>query len=133
MKRAFGPDTVELDTVWVGDITYVWTWEGWAYLATVIDLASWRVVGWGLADHMRSELVCDALRMVIYARRPGTGKRQLGRARDHQFHHLDLVNQPCVSWLRLGWSPRKGAWLINRAGRRLTSAALPCPKDESTG
>ena len=73
VKRAFGPDTVELDTVWVGDITYVWTWEGWAYLATVIDLASRRVVGWALADHMRSELVCDALRMAIDARRPGPG------------------------------------------------------------
>ena len=47
--------------------------EGWAYLATVIDLASRRVVGWALADHMRSELVCDALRMAIDARRPGPG------------------------------------------------------------
>ena len=67
LKRAFGPGTVELDRVYVGDITYIWTWEGWAYLATVIDLASRRVVGWALADHMRAELVCDALRMAIVA------------------------------------------------------------------
>jgi putative transposase len=64
---------VELDRVYVGDITYIWTWEGWAYLATVIDLASRRVVGWALADHMRAELVCDALRMAITQRRPAPG------------------------------------------------------------
>jgi transposase InsO family protein len=73
LRRAFGPGTVELDRIYVGDITYIWTWEGWAYLATVIDVASRRVVGWALADHMRAELVCDALRMAIDARRPGPG------------------------------------------------------------
>ena len=45
----------------VGDITYVRTWEGWLYLATVLDLASRRVVGWAMADHMRADLVTDAL------------------------------------------------------------------------
>jgi transposase InsO family protein len=73
IKRAFGPGTVELDRVYVGDITYIWTWEGWTYLATVIDLASRRVVGWALADHMRAELVCDALRMAIAHRQPAPG------------------------------------------------------------
>ena len=53
-----GPET---DRRYVGDITYIATWEGWAYLATVIDLASRKVVGWALADHMRTELVDDAL------------------------------------------------------------------------
>ena len=73
LKRAFGPGTVELDCVYVGDITYIWTWEGWLYLATVIDLASRRVVGWAMAEHMRAELACDALRMAVGARRPGPG------------------------------------------------------------
>jgi len=73
LKRAFGPGTVELDRVYVGDITYIRTWEGWLYLATVIDLASRRVVGWAMADHMRAELVCDALRMAIENRRPAPG------------------------------------------------------------
>jgi transposase InsO family protein len=73
VQRAFGPGTVEVDRVYVGDITYIWTWEGWTYLATVIDLASRRVVGWALADHMRAELVGDALRMAIIHRRPGPG------------------------------------------------------------
>jgi HTH-like domain/Integrase core domain len=73
LKRVFGPGTVELDRVYVGDITYIRTWEGWLYLATVIDLASRRVVGWAMADHMRAELVCDALRMAIDARHPVPG------------------------------------------------------------
>ncbi len=69
VKRAFGPGTVELDRIYVGDITYIWTWEGWLYLATVVDLASRRVVGCTMADHMRAELVCDALNMAVDARR----------------------------------------------------------------
>lgn len=73
IKRVFGPGTVELDRVYVGDITYLWTWEGWAYLATVLDLASRRVVGWAVADHMEAPLVCDALSMAISARRPAPG------------------------------------------------------------
>ena len=73
VRRVFGPGTVEVDRIYVGDITYIWTWEGWLYLATVIDLASRRVVGWAMADHMRAELVCDALRMALGARRPGPG------------------------------------------------------------
>jgi transposase InsO family protein len=73
LQRAFGPGTVELDRVYVGDITYIWTWEGWLYLATVIDLASRRVIGWAMADHMRAEFVCDALRMAIDNRRPAPG------------------------------------------------------------
>ena len=60
IQRHFSP-SAEMDRRYVGDITYIATWEGWAYLATVIDLASRRVVGWALADHMRTELVEDAL------------------------------------------------------------------------
>ena len=48
----------------VGDITYVWTWEGWLYLATVIDCFSRQVIGWSMAEHMRAELVVDALTMA---------------------------------------------------------------------
>jgi transposase InsO family protein len=73
VKRAFGPGTVEVDRIYVSDITYIWTWEGWLYLATVIDLASRRVVGWSMAEHMRAELVADALRMAVAGRRPAPG------------------------------------------------------------
>jgi transposase InsO family protein len=72
IQRHFGPCT-EIDRRYVGDITYVATWEGWAYLGTVIDLASRRVVGWALADHMRTELVEDALSMAFSTRHPEKG------------------------------------------------------------
>jgi transposase InsO family protein len=73
VRRVFGPGVRELDSTWCGDISYVRTWEGWCYLATVIDLASRRVVGFALADHMRAELVCQALQMAIAQRRPAPG------------------------------------------------------------
>ena len=72
IKRHFGP-SADLDTRYVGDITYIWTWSGFAYLATVIDLASRKVVGWAVADHMRTKLVEDALHMAFTRRRPATG------------------------------------------------------------
>jgi putative transposase len=72
IQREFGP-CEELDRRYVGDITYISTWEGWAYLATVIDLASRRVVGWALADHIRTELVTDALEMAFTTRSPAAG------------------------------------------------------------
>ena len=55
---------------WCGDITYIRTWEGWLYLATVIDIASRRVVGYAMADHLRTELVADALANAVAARDP---------------------------------------------------------------
>lgn len=61
------------DERWCGDITYVKTWDGWAYLATVIDLHSRAVVGWAIADHMRTELVTAALDMAITHRAPPPG------------------------------------------------------------
>lgn len=59
--------------VWASDVTYIRTWEGWLYLAVVIDLYSRRVVGWAIADHMRTELVVKALTMAINLRSPAPG------------------------------------------------------------
>ncbi len=56
--------------LWVADITYVPTWSGFLYLAVVLDVFSRRVVGWAMADHMRQELVIDALNMAIFRRKP---------------------------------------------------------------
>jgi transposase InsO family protein len=53
---------------WVGDITYLWTDEGWLYLAVVIDLYSRRVVGWAMAERMTADLVCAALTMALWRR-----------------------------------------------------------------
>jgi putative transposase len=58
---------------WCGDITYVKTWEGWAYVATVIDLYSRAIVGYAIDDHMRTSLVTDALDMAITNRKPEPG------------------------------------------------------------
>ncbi|RDI58935.1 IS3 family transposase [Nocardia pseudobrasiliensis] len=58
---------------WCGDITYVKTWAGWAYLATVIDLHDRSVIGWAIADHMRTSLVTDALDMALGRRKPKPG------------------------------------------------------------
>ncbi|MBE4762031.1 IS3 family transposase [Streptomyces caniscabiei] len=68
--RQFGPDPDGVDTRWCGDITYVPSQEGWLYLATVIDIASRRVIGWATADHLRTDLVADALTAACRQRRP---------------------------------------------------------------
>ena len=61
------------DTIYVGDITYLPTGEGWLYLAVVLDLCSRAVVGWSMANHMRAELVNQALSMAICQRQPTAG------------------------------------------------------------
>jgi putative transposase len=61
------------DRLWVADITYLRTWQGWLYLAAVQDVYSRRIVGWAMADHMRTELVTDALEMALTRRRPAPG------------------------------------------------------------
>ena len=61
-------DTGGLNQVWVGDITYLRTWEGWLYLASVIDAHSRRVIGWAIDEHMRADLVQDALSMALTLR-----------------------------------------------------------------
>ena len=72
-----------VDTAWASDITYVATQEGWLYLAVVMDLASRRVIGWSMADHMRAELVIDALTMACGHRQPAPGS----------LHHSDRGSQ----------------------------------------
>jgi transposase InsO family protein len=71
VRRDFNPTAP--NRVWLSDITYVRTWEGWLYLAVILDAFSRRVVGWALADHLRTELATDALQMALVSRRPGVG------------------------------------------------------------
>jgi putative transposase len=61
------------DEKYVGDITYIWTNEGWMYLAVVIDLFSRRVVGWAMDDNMKTPLVNNALLMALWSRKPKEG------------------------------------------------------------
>jgi transposase InsO family protein len=62
------PIPEQINEVWIGDITFIPTSEGWRYLAVVIDLCSRRVVGWSLANHLRAELVCDAMAQALSSR-----------------------------------------------------------------
>jgi putative transposase len=71
LKREF--EVERPNQAYVGDITYLWTQEGWLYLAVVIDLFSRRVVGWSMSSRMKSSLVCDALKMAVWQRRPELG------------------------------------------------------------
>ena len=61
------------DTVWLADISYVPTGEGWLYLAAIKDMATREIVGWSMADHLRADLACDALLMAIRHRQPPRG------------------------------------------------------------
>jgi putative transposase len=69
--------------VWLADITYIPTWEGFLYLAFILDAHSRKVVGWSMASHPRTELVVDALEMALWRRKPGAGL----------IHHTDRVSQ----------------------------------------
>jgi putative transposase len=71
---------------WAGDITYVWTREGWVYLAVIIDLFSRRVVGWAISNRMKQDLALRALNMAIAIRRPPQGC----------IHHTDRGSQYCA-------------------------------------
>jgi transposase InsO family protein len=85
LSRQFKVD--EPDKVYVSDLTYVWTQEGWLYLAVVIDLFSRQVVGWSMNSRMTKQLVMDALRMAFWRRKPGAGL----------LFHSDRGSQYCSS------------------------------------
>jgi transposase InsO family protein len=71
LQRDFKTDRP--NAVWVSDITYIWTREGWMYLAAIVDLYSRKIVGWSLAERMTASLVCDALDAAVMLRRPAPG------------------------------------------------------------
>ena len=71
VERRFRPTAPNV--LWLADITYLRSWEGWLYLAAVQDAYSRAIVGWSMAEHMRTELVVDALNMALHRRRPDRG------------------------------------------------------------
>jgi len=71
VKRDFA--ATRTDRIWVADITYVATAEGFLYLAFILDVHSRRIVGWAMEDHLRTEIVVDALRMAVWRRKPAPG------------------------------------------------------------
>ena len=106
VDRAFAADGP--NRLWVADITYLRTWEGWLYLAAVQDVYSRRIVGWAMADHMRAELVVDALEMALAQRRPAPGL----------IHHSDQGSPIRLAGLRPA-SPRRGHRPVDGIARRL--------------
>ena len=63
----------KINQAWVGDITYIWTEEGWLYLATLMDLGSRKIIGWAMADHMETSLIEEALKHALSVRTPAKG------------------------------------------------------------
>jgi putative transposase len=80
VKRSFMPEAP--NRLWVADITYVRTWEGWLYFAFVLETYSRKIVGWSMANNLKTDLVLEAVNMAIYNRRPAPGL----------IHHSDSQN-----------------------------------------
>ena len=115
-SASFRPGGAE--RAWVADITYLRTWEGWLYLAAVQDAYSRRIVGWSMADHMRAELVVDALQMAIARRRPAPGL----------IHHTDHGSQ----YVSLGFGQAAGdAGIARSMGSRGDATTTPSPRASS--
>jgi transposase InsO family protein len=114
LARQFDVD--QPDHVWAGDITYVWTAEGWLYVAVLLDLYSRKVVGWAMSSQVDATLVQEALRLALGRRQPATGL----------LHHSDRGSQyACQAYQRLladaglRWSmSRKGECLDNAGAER---------------
>ena len=96
------------DQVWLSDITYLWTREGWVYVCAVLDLFSRRIVGWAIAEHMTRQLVLNALQMAHKVRKPAPGL----------IFHSDRGSQYASHEVR--------AWLISNAMRQSMSGTGNC-------
>jgi putative transposase len=90
LNRNFSPKA--RNQVWAGDITYIWTGEGWLYLAVILDLFSRQVVGWSMSERMTKDLALNALRMALVKRKPPRGL----------IHHTDRGSQyACGAYRKL--------------------------------
>lgn len=100
------------DRLWLGDITFVPTGEGWLYLAVLLDAHSRRVVGWAMAEHLRAELALDALAMALQGRRPTPGL----------VHHTDRGSQYTSAAYQRTLASRGIVCSMSRAGECLDNA-----------
>jgi transposase InsO family protein len=107
--RATGPNQI-----WVSDITYVWTEQGWLYLACVMDLFSRKVVGWSMAPRMTKKLVLDAMNMALIQRCPGEGL----------LHHSDRGSQYCSKAYRKLLAENGITCSMSRRGNCWDNAAM---------
>jgi len=108
------------DQVWLADITYIPTGEGWLYLAVILDLFTRKVVGWAMRDHMRAELTIAALTMAIQRRRPGSGPRSSFRQSKDQRQFPGGLTPTPIDRL-VGWRRK-----ASRCGLTHTPIDQPC-------
>jgi putative transposase len=111
---AASPRPQAVDRVWVSDITYVFTSQGWLYLAAVMDLYSRKIVGWATADHLQTSLVATALKNAIGARNPKPGL----------LHHSDRGCQYASSDFRCLLSSLKALPSMSSTGHCYDNAAM---------
>lgn len=112
LDRQFDPPAP--DTAWVADITYVWTEDGWLYLAAVMDLYSRRIIGWSMKARLTEDLVLDALEMAIKTRRPGAGF----------IHHSDRGSQYAAKAYRRFLARHGATCSMSRRGNCYDNAVM---------
>lgn len=119
-RLAERPTPTGPNQVWVSDLTYVLTAQGWLYLALVMDLWSRKIVGWAMADHLRSELVLAALEMAVTHRRPPKGLI-VHSDRGVQYASSDtrqfLAAHGLVSSMSRAGNPYDNAWMESAIGK----------------
>jgi putative transposase len=108
LARDFTP--TEPDRAWVADMTYIWTTEGWLYLAIIIDLFSRRVVGWSMAEHMRTELVLTALDAALGQRVPSQTGLVFHSDRGSQYASADYRAALLKADITCSMSRRANCW-----------------------
>jgi putative transposase len=112
LQRDFSPD--KPNSTWATDITYVWTGEGWLYLAVVLDLFSRRVVGWSMSEHIDTKLVLGALEMALEGRHPPQGL----------IHHSDRGSQYASAEYRQALASRGIQCSMSRKGNCWDNAVV---------
>ena len=101
------------DELWLADFTYIRTWQGWAYLAVILDVHTRRIVGWQLAPHMRQSLVTDAFEMALAARQEHDGDHIAHSDNGSQYTSYEYTER----LVRAGFAPSRG-----RTGTALDNA-----------
>lgn len=112
LERDFSPS--QPNSTWATDITYVWTGEGWLYLAVVLDLFSRRVVGWSMSEHIDTKLVLGALEMALQGRQPPQGL----------IHHSDRGSQYASAEYRQALASRAIQASMSRKGNCWDNAVV---------
>jgi transposase InsO family protein len=102
--------TTEPDQAWVADITYIWTSQGWLYLAVVIDLFSRRVIGWSMAEHMRTKLITTALDAALGQRIPSPSGLVFHSDRGSQYASSDYQLMLQKAGITCSMSRRANCW-----------------------